>query len=270
VTPAVATTPEIRHKIRFRFRKDGDLRFVSHHDLMRCLERTLRRAEIPFRTTSGFHPHPRMVFALSLSLGIIGAEEVVEIELSEVIPADEALARVSFQAPPGMTFLSAREIPFNRTAIVRRMVFAIEIPPERRADVEIKLDALLKSEDCWVIRVKPSPRKVNIRPYIRDLRWDDSTLVFDLWVTTTGTARADELLGVLGCRDWLNAGGVLTRTQLEVIDELDADALAQSPNPERFIGLSMPIDRVPEDMIEPEDETPSAQWGLSPNGPVSE
>ncbi|MBV8677097.1 MAG: DUF2344 domain-containing protein, partial [Planctomycetaceae bacterium] len=32
--------------MRLRFAKRGDLRFVSHHDLMRCLERLLRRAAI--------------------------------------------------------------------------------------------------------------------------------------------------------------------------------------------------------------------------------
>ena len=31
-------------KVRLRFAKCGDLRLVSHHDLMRCLERMLRRA----------------------------------------------------------------------------------------------------------------------------------------------------------------------------------------------------------------------------------
>jgi len=54
-------------KFRFRFSKSGTLRLVSHHDLMRCCERMLRRAAVPFKSTAGFHPTPRLVFALSLS-----------------------------------------------------------------------------------------------------------------------------------------------------------------------------------------------------------
>jgi len=50
-------------KFRIRFRKVGDLRLLSHHDLMRTFERMLRRAGLPFRSTEGFHPKPRMVFA---------------------------------------------------------------------------------------------------------------------------------------------------------------------------------------------------------------
>src|SRR6478752_3633404 len=66
-------------KLRFRFRKVGDLRLLSHHDLMRCLERMLRRAAIPFKSTAGFHPGPRLVFALSLPLGVVARDEVLEL-----------------------------------------------------------------------------------------------------------------------------------------------------------------------------------------------
>ena len=55
-------------KLRLRFRKTGVLRLLSHLDMVRGTERMLRRADIPFRSTLGFHPTPRMVFALSLPL----------------------------------------------------------------------------------------------------------------------------------------------------------------------------------------------------------
>ncbi len=74
-----------RYKYRLRFRKGGDLRLVSHHDLMHVFERMLRRAGLPIAQTQGFHPQPRMVFALSLALGIGGANEVIELDLTEVL-----------------------------------------------------------------------------------------------------------------------------------------------------------------------------------------
>jgi len=66
-------------KVRIRFRKSGDLRLVSHLDLMRSLERLLRRAMLPFRRTEGFHPTPRLVLAQSLPLGVVGHNEVLEL-----------------------------------------------------------------------------------------------------------------------------------------------------------------------------------------------
>ena len=73
----------VRDKVRIRFRKCGTLRLVSHHDLMRCFERMLRRAALPYHSTEGFNPKPRLIFALSLGLGIIGCQEVAELELDE-------------------------------------------------------------------------------------------------------------------------------------------------------------------------------------------
>jgi radical SAM-linked protein len=85
----------VRHKVRIRFQKAGDLRWVSHHDLMRCFERMLRRAALPFASTEGFNPHPRLVFALSLALGVVGREEVAELELTEELPPDEVRQRLA-------------------------------------------------------------------------------------------------------------------------------------------------------------------------------
>ncbi|MEK7852195.1 MAG: TIGR03936 family radical SAM-associated protein, partial [Planctomycetota bacterium] len=45
-------------KIRVRFTKLGDIRFISHHDLMKVFERAIRRANIPVSMTQGFNPHP--------------------------------------------------------------------------------------------------------------------------------------------------------------------------------------------------------------------
>jgi radical SAM-linked protein len=72
-------------KTRLRFSKTGELRLVSHRDLMKFFERALRRANLPVHVSQGFHPMPRMVFALSLGLGIVGLDEVLELEFTEAI-----------------------------------------------------------------------------------------------------------------------------------------------------------------------------------------
>src|SRR5579871_5404355 len=94
-SPAAAGPPD---KVRLRFRKGGPLRLLSHHDLMRTFERMLRRAALPFRRTQGFHPKPRLVFALSLPLGVVGGDEVVELELDQVLPPEEIHERLARQA----------------------------------------------------------------------------------------------------------------------------------------------------------------------------
>jgi radical SAM-linked protein len=209
----------VRDKVRIRFRKGGELRLVSHHDLMRCFERMLRRADLPFHSTEGFNPKPRLVFALSLGLGIVGAEEVVELELDHELPAEEILEKLRRQAPSGLELFQANRIDLKSTAQVHRVSYRISIPPEKQTDLPEKLAAIQTDEHCWVERVRPTPRRVDVRGYIRDLSLRNNVLEMDLEVTPQGTARPDDILQVLGLKELLTEGAILERSKLELLDE---------------------------------------------------
>jgi hypothetical protein len=122
-----ARVPAPRFKYRLRFRKGGALRLVSHHDLMHVFERMLRRAELPIAHTQGFHPQPRMVFALSLALGIAGTNEVLELELIESLEPENLQARLAGQAPPGLEILSVRRLEGKSSSQVRRAFYRLPL-----------------------------------------------------------------------------------------------------------------------------------------------
>ena len=65
----------IRQRARIRFRKEGDLRLIGHRDLVRAVERTLRRAGVQLSMSEGFHPKARLNFPSALSVGITGEDE---------------------------------------------------------------------------------------------------------------------------------------------------------------------------------------------------
>lgn len=209
----------VRDKLRIRFKKHSDLRLISHHDLMRCFERMLRRAALPFHSTEGFNPKPRMAFALSLALGIEGHHEVVELELDEELPPEQVQQRLAQQAPAGLDILSVHRVPTSTRAQPRFVVYRIPVPQERRADLPEHMRALLGEEHCWIERTRPQPRRLDLRPYLRDLRLSPEGLDIELTVTPTGTARPDEILNLLGLGDLLESGAVLQRITLELTDE---------------------------------------------------
>ncbi|MBL8793655.1 MAG: DUF2344 domain-containing protein [Planctomycetia bacterium] len=206
-------------KVRIRFRKAGDLRLVSHHDLMRCWERMLRRADLPFRSTAGFNPKPRLVFALSLGLGIVGSQEVAEVELDADLPADEVLERLRRQAPVGLELYEAHAIDARAGAQVRRAGYRMAVPPERTGALEQRAAALLAAAEVWVERSRPQPRRLEIRPYLDAIRALPDAVEMICWVTPNGTARPDEILSLLGLGDLLPGGAVLERFLIELIDE---------------------------------------------------
>ncbi len=209
----------VRDKVRIRFRKGGELRLVSHHDLMRCFERMLRRANLPFHSTEGFNPKPRLVFALSLGLGIVGQQEVVELELNEQLPPSEILQRLAEQAPSGLELLQIGRVDPKSTAQVRQVCYRIPIPLDKQAELPERIASLLANPHCWVERTRPQPRRLDVRGYIRDLHLRDEMLEMDLEVTPQGTARPDEILRLLGLGELLSDGAVLERSKLELLDE---------------------------------------------------
>jgi radical SAM-linked protein len=229
-SPSQPTVPEpqpLRPKFRIRFRKVGDLRLVSHHDLIHVFERMFRRASLPFRSTEGFNPKPRMAFALSLALGIVGCEEVLELELEEAVAPEEVQRRLAAQAPSGLEILSVKRIDHKVRAQVLRVCYQVVVRSPWLAGLDERLTAMLTAGECWIERHRPEARRLDLRPYLRGLRLlptdapaeAGQRLEIDLWVTPYGTARPEEVLGLLGLQGFVEEGAVLERTKLALHDE---------------------------------------------------
>ena len=208
-----------RYKYRVRFAKAGDLRLVSHHDLMHVCERMFRRADLSIPVTQGFNPRPRMWFALSLALGVAGLNEILELELNEPLSEDEVQRRLRAQAPLGLDILSVRTIEVRAAARVRRAIYSLPLSG-RIDDLPARCDSFMNLGECWIERKRPHPRRVNVRPFVHELAICEDRLIMSVWITDNGSARPDEVVTALGLADLLEAGAVIERTDLEVYDEL--------------------------------------------------
>src|SRR5262249_11487367 len=158
-----------------------------------------------------FNPKPRLVFALSLSLGVVGGEEIAELDLNEAIAPEEIHRRLAAQTPAGLDLLAVERIDVRQSARVRQATYRIALPAERPADLPERITALLSSPHCWIERTRPETRRLDLRPYLHNLRLLPDALEMELYVTPKGTARPEEVLAQLGLRDLLDAGHVLER-----------------------------------------------------------
>jgi radical SAM-linked protein len=206
-----------RDRFRVRFRKGGDLRLISHHDLMRTFERMLRRAAIPVHCSEGFNPKPRVAFALSLALGVVGCQEVAELELDDSMEAEDLCRLLAREAPAGLDILSVKRV--NCRAQVRRTSYRVPLSPSQAPSVETRIREILAASHCWRERKKAGARPIDLRASISKLRTSPGYLEMDLWVLPNGTARPEEILQVLGVTGWLEEGSVIERTALELEDE---------------------------------------------------
>jgi radical SAM-linked protein len=206
-------------KVRLRFAKCGDLRLVSHHDLMRCLERMVRRARIPLAFTQGFNPRPKITFALALGLGIEGRREVVDLELSEPLEPSLLLSKLTTVAPDGFDWIDARPLKCEASPPHPRTVeYCIKVLDERRQTARYKLQSFLASESWPVNRRRPNRESIfDLRSHLVAAELTaDGLLRFRLKVCPDGSARPEELLETLELRDLLASGAVLTRTDVEL------------------------------------------------------
>jgi radical SAM-linked protein len=206
----------VRLRARIRFSKQGDLRWIGHRDLMRSMERLFRRAGLTLGFSQGFHPKPRMTFPLALAVGIEGANEVMELELSEPVAADELLGRLTAQAPPGLVFRAAELLPEGaKKARVESVSYEAAIPAAQRAGVDQRIERLLGA-DSWPIDRGRGRTMIDLRPLLLDLVIAGDVLSMRLRVGDQGSVGPREVLAALGLADLEQQGVCLRRTDVEI------------------------------------------------------
>ncbi len=104
-------------RIRVQFEKTGLMKFLSHLDLVRLLERALRRSNLPISYTGGFHPLPRVQIALALPLGIEAYGEWMDIHFSELIQPSQLIDILQKKLPEGFKLLNASIIPLDTCSL---------------------------------------------------------------------------------------------------------------------------------------------------------
>jgi radical SAM-linked protein len=78
-------------RLRITFAKQGRLAWLSHLELVRAVERCIRRSGLPFQLSQGFNQHMKHSFGPALPVGSAGLAELFDIWLTAYVPVQEAL-----------------------------------------------------------------------------------------------------------------------------------------------------------------------------------
>ena len=103
-------TEEICIKIRMRLAKYGPMKFIGHLELMRFLQKCIRRTDIDIRYSDGITPRMIMSTAMPLGLGLTSTGEYVDIEIRSPISTEHALEQLRPLMPEGLEILDFRQI----------------------------------------------------------------------------------------------------------------------------------------------------------------
>jgi radical SAM-linked protein len=183
--PQRAPASERVARLRFRFSKTGSLALLSHLDLVRLMERALRRSGLPVSFTGGFHPLPRVQFALALPLGAEADGEWMDIEFTAPLPAQQALAQLQPQLPAGFHLLQADEVAVSGPSLSQELAGArwqlTLLPAEGSVMARSLWQAAaqrLLDAPSWIWHdtdKKGRPRQRDCRPYLQSLELLEST-----------------------------------------------------------------------------------------------
>ena len=169
-------------RLRIRFAKTGSMALLSHLDMVRMLERALRRSGLPISFTGGFHPLPRIQIALALPLGAEAHGEWMDMEFSE--PLDSGTFQQALQPliPREIQLLQVSDVPVSAPSLSQHIcgaVWSFDLlrlagPNERGAgaDWSSALTALMACEQLiWHDTDKKGrPRQRDCRPALRNLQ----------------------------------------------------------------------------------------------------
>jgi radical SAM family uncharacterized protein/radical SAM-linked protein len=107
-----ASSPSVPCRYRLTYAKVDEGRWLGHLELVASSYRSLRRAGLPLSFSAGFHPLPRVSFHGALPVGVESLAEVMDVELTEPVPAITLVATLNRVLPPGVKILEA--IPLSR------------------------------------------------------------------------------------------------------------------------------------------------------------
>jgi radical SAM-linked protein len=97
-------------KIRFKFKKNGELKYLSHLETVRLMSMAVWRAGINVRYSEGFSPNPRINFSFPVPVGLASIAEYSDIEIYGEMHAPDFIKALNLQLKEQMQVLDAKNI----------------------------------------------------------------------------------------------------------------------------------------------------------------
>ena len=176
------------------------LKYIGHLDLMRAMQRALRRSGLPVRYSQGFNPHLQISFAAPLSVGMEGLREVMEVPYDGDIKPDEFIGRLNDALPPLIRCISARPVEESHAAPMALLAAAnFEIRPLEQGEAFCAaLPDLLAQDSIMAMRkTKKGMVETDLRPLIYNAFIKDGAVKALLALSTTGTCKPDLFIRAL-------------------------------------------------------------------------
>lgn len=196
-------------KLRFQITKGETIRFISHLDYTRTVERAIRRAKLPVAYSSGFNPRLKFAFASALAVGTTSRAEYLDVEFFEAIAPEDASQRLRTVLPEGISLLESKVLPDHSRAlmaIVNLAEYVVTLPcpaGQDEAAIQEILDSFFQEPIIQYERVTAKgKREIDLKEFIAErptVRETEGRIEMSLalWITPTGSVKPQDVLDAL-------------------------------------------------------------------------
>ena len=195
-------------RLRIRFCRGQEVKFISHLDILRLWQRAFHRAGISLAYSEGFSPHPRISLAAPLPIGVTSQAELMGILCTKWVSPHFFTAAVSQQLPPGIEILQVYQIALTMPSLqsqVRYAEYRVEVETEKeQKNIESAVTSLLSIKHLpWQHQRDTRTRNYDLRALIDDLWLSDwhsgsCTLGMRLRCDNSGSGRPEQVTTALG------------------------------------------------------------------------
>jgi len=197
-------------KVIIKYKKVDRLKFISHLDTIRLLQRAVRRAEIKILYSKGYNPHPKFSFAMPLSLGLETYGDYMEMELENSENPNTIKERLNKVLPEYFQVINAEESENNKTLAARLeyVIYKIDLVLENTDIDELNsINDNFFKEEQMVERVKIKKRRKKIKKFdgrkfiekieLVDFKNNNATLKVQGIFSNEGAIKMEELVELL-------------------------------------------------------------------------
>ncbi len=189
--------------IRAEYGVGSDLRFLSNLDMYRMMERSFRRANIPYALSQGYNPHIKFSLGTVLPVGVWGEREYFDLELREPLAAQEFILQMNSAFPADVIINKCQVLELRPLALMRVINAAsYAFAFEKGVDLQEIRARILNSSN---LTIKSKGKNKDMDKDLRsgifniDVQLGDKSDIMEIWVAVGQpiNIRYDELMDLL-------------------------------------------------------------------------
>lgn len=184
-------------KVRYltKFTKEENIKFISHLDVLKTIQKNIRRAGLPVEFSQGFNPHMNTSIAQPLSVGVYSSGEYMDMILTTEIDEQEIIDKLNSTAPSGIKYISALKVPYTvgekkvpqAMALIDAARYTIKVKYSDVSTLEEEMTNLIENETWNTIKKsKKGEREVNLKTFVKEFSFciKDGFLVLNVLIST--------------------------------------------------------------------------------------